>query len=329
MSKKVKIKIVDYYAKLYQTIEEIIMPEYELEISDHPDFLIYGPYGTGLEHYKYNNCIKICWCAEGIVPDFNECDYGIGSFPMSVYDNRYLRVPYCAPSDEIMKRAICRTDATNRKFCNFVYSNETRGEGAVLRKLFCKELMKYKQVDCPGNVLHNMDGDISGRGETGWVRSKINFVSNYKFTIAFENVKQYGMISEKIMTAFQGESVPIYWGAPDVSDIYNERSFLNLSGIDSIQEMVDRVIELDQDDSKYYQMLNSCPVSDSFDWNWKLKRKEWFLNILENGTSINPDPLAYDSGRLSAQKIIKASRNPVYRTQEYLDGLIEKIRKRI
>ena len=31
------------------------------------------------------------------------------------------------------------------------------GEGAVFRKGFCKELMKYKMVDFPGNVLHNVE----------------------------------------------------------------------------------------------------------------------------------------------------------------------------
>lgn len=328
MAKIIKIKIVDFYSKLYNTIEEILTPEYEVEISDEPDILIYGPYGTGLEHYKYNNCIKICWCAEGVVPDFNECDYGIGSFPMTVCDNRYLRVPYYAPSEELVDRPLLGEEALSRKFCNFIYSNGNRGEGAILRKQFCKELMNYKHVDCPGTILHNMQGNISGRGEKEWMNSKIRFVSDYKFTISFENIKQYGMISEKILTAFQGNSLPIYWGAPDVDDVYSNNSFIDLSNSSSIQEMVEKVIEIDQDDALYLKMLNNNPVSDEFDWAWKKRRKEWFLNIIENGTRLNGDPLAYDSGINSSKKILSISNMPSYRLWYFIENINTRIKNR-
>ena len=57
--KKVKVKFVDTYGKQQKYLEKLLGEDIELEYSDEPDYLFYGVFGSGMEHYKYKNCVKI------------------------------------------------------------------------------------------------------------------------------------------------------------------------------------------------------------------------------------------------------------------------------
>jgi serine/threonine protein kinase len=49
--------------------------------------------------------------------------------------------------------------------------------------------------------------------------------SESKFTFTFENDLRPGYITEKIMAAFRGNSVPIYYGPPEIKNLFNENRF--------------------------------------------------------------------------------------------------------
>ena len=46
----------------------------------------------------------------------------------------------------------------------------------------------------------------------GKVRNKIKFLSKYKFSIAMENSRGDGYLSEKIVDSFRAGTIPIYYG---------------------------------------------------------------------------------------------------------------------
>ena len=56
MKKKIRIKLVDFHTLNNKQLIEILERKYEIEYSDTPDYLFYGPFG--LEHLKYD-CIRI------------------------------------------------------------------------------------------------------------------------------------------------------------------------------------------------------------------------------------------------------------------------------
>ncbi len=58
---------------------------------------------------------------------------------------------------------------------------------------------------------------------------KKQFLSPYKFTIAFENDIYPGYQTEKLYDAMLTNSIPIYCGDPLVGEIFNTRSFINAS----------------------------------------------------------------------------------------------------
>ncbi len=263
----------------------------EIEFSDKPDFLFYGPFGTN--HHKFDNCVKIFYTGEAIAPDFNECDYAIAFDPI-VFGKRYMRRPLWI--DETMPKSIGMTDeqALNRKFCNFIYSNDKKGKGALLRKEFAQKLMKYKHIDCPGKILNNMPGDAGDR-MNDWRKNKVNFISNYKFTIAFENAAYEGYTTEKMTQPLSAHSIPIYWGNPSVAKDFNEQAFINANGYeDRLDELVELIIAIDNDDQRYLEMLHAKPMSEGFNYAEMEDMEQFIVDIINRGNNpIEKDPLLF------------------------------------
>ena len=92
--------------------------------------------------------------------------------------------------------------------------------------------------------------------------SKTDFQRNCKFTLCFESHSHRGFITEKIMDAFYAETIPVYYGDPDASKIFNPKAFINCSEYGSFQEVIDKIISLDQDDEAYLKMLNEPIFND-------------------------------------------------------------------
>ena len=140
------------------------------------------------------------------------------------------------------------------KFCNFIYSNPTNK-----REDFCRKLMEYKHVDCPGARLNNMSHIPAYNGKDG-VEAKLSFIAACKFTIAFENASKPHYISEKIFDALIAGSLPIYWGCPEITQYVNPDCFINCHDFDSFDDVIREVIKIDNDPALYQKYVNAPPV---------------------------------------------------------------------
>lgn len=260
----------------------ILKKHYTLELSDNPEFLFYSCFGNDFK--KFSNCLKICFLGENVRPDFNECDYAIG-FDYITFEDRYFR-----NSRFVQRSAHERSDAEllSRKFCNFIYSNAGSGAGADIRQDFCKKLMQYKHVDCPGKVLNNMRDAIEPRNGN-WVAGKLEFIKNYKFTIAFENSSTPGYVTEKLMQPLQANSVPIYWGDPVVAREFNPKAFVNCHDFADFDEVIEFVKYLDTHDDAYLDMLRQPPMQADYDPS-EHDLEKFLLHIIEHGTPQVKDP---------------------------------------
>lgn len=62
----------------------------------------------------------------------------------------------------------------------------------------------------------------------GSVSSKRAILSQYKFCVCYENAREIpGYITEKIFDCFAAGCVPIYWGAPNVTDLIPADAFID------------------------------------------------------------------------------------------------------
>ena len=92
--------------------------------------------------------------------------------------------------------------------------------------------------------------------------SKANFQRQSKFTICFESTAHEGFITEKITDAFFSDTIPVYFGSSNITEFFNKDAFINVSDYESLDAVVEKIKELDQDDEKYMQMLRQPILVD-------------------------------------------------------------------
>ena len=158
-----------------------------------------------------------------------------------------------------------------KKFCAFAVFNDTVED----RLNFFHKLSKYKRVDSYGKVLNNAqepiellkkykyphinDEEITHVTRKGALVDvlKLNqeLFREYKFVICFENSYSEDNVTEKLPNAMLGNAIGIYRGAPNVGEFFNTRSFINYDDYGNDEAVIEKIIELDQDDAKYAAML--------------------------------------------------------------------------
>lgn len=201
---------------------------YDFEESSQPDVIIFGPYGNDIP--AKGNYIRVGYFCENITPDVSICDWAFGvPHESEINSTRYKRIQWHGTDPELLvKSADYRAEEILKQkthFCNFLYSHKV-----PYREEFFKQLSKYKRVDAPGKSMNNMASiDALYQGSI-WERKR-QFLSSYKFTIAFENYVYPGYQTEKLYDAMQANSIPIYCGDPGIGKIFNTSSFINASDI--------------------------------------------------------------------------------------------------
>lgn len=80
----------------------------------------------------------------------------------------------------------------------------------------------------------------------------------YRFCLVMENRKLDGYITEKIFLAFVGGCIPIYYGANQIFDIFNQHSFVYFD-VDKPSEAIEQIRHLEENKTAYLEMW-SRPV---------------------------------------------------------------------
>lgn len=256
-NKNLKINFCDWFNNFEDCLVfKILRENFNAEVSSDPDIIFYSDYGTNFLKY---DCVRVFVAGENTVPDFNLCDYAF-SYHYINFNDRHTRLPLSYMSDEyksLYSENRILKNISNKKFCNFIYSNQVRSDS--IRSIFFEELCKYKIVDSSGK-LHNNCPPIGPLRE-----DKIKFLSNYKFTIAFENSDVDGYTTEKIIDPLVAGSIPIYWGNCQVARDFNHKSFLVLKdrSITSIQELIQKMKEIDINPYLEKKILEEPPILEN------------------------------------------------------------------
>jgi len=142
----------------------------------------------------------------------------------------------------LVKRELTKNKS---KFCLFASSHD----GCKARNNFFSELSKYKQVDSCGRYMNNM----TCPGSFGSM-DYLEFMNDYKFMICFENHSQPNYFTEKLINAYCGGTIPIYWGCPNISNYVNMDAILYLEPHyteNDFQQLFKKVVELDNNEEAY------------------------------------------------------------------------------
>lgn len=117
----------------------------------------------------------------------------------------------------------------------------------------------------------DLDIDIYGKGFNitderykGFIMHKYTGLMPYEYSIAIENSNEKNYITEKFVDCAICNTIPIYCGAPNISEVYNAKYFhtLDLDSptiIDDIKEIIKNPApgqEMDNNKDRYFQQRN-------------------------------------------------------------------------
>lgn len=287
--KTIKIKYIGFWSGFNPDtfyVTEILKKHFNVVITDDPDFIICSCIGDFYEFLKYPQ-VRIEYIGENYIPDMNVIDYAISPYPIQFLD-RCFHLPQGLKGFEVNHH--CAERSKNQKpfdqsflesktiFANFCASHESE---YGIRGDFFKKLCEYKKVDSIGTYLNNTG--IIVKMQDG---SKKEYLRKCKFTLCFESTSHGGFNTEKITDAFYTNTIPVYYGDPYISTIFNPNAFINVSDYNSIEEAIERIIELDQNDDLYLQMLNQ-PVFNDPDYPYRLEKEfeEFLVHIFSQEPS--------------------------------------------
>jgi len=182
-------------------------------------------------HYRFPYWIyNIDWFDQGSYGVIPRGDPNFLVPPDSIHDNEYFNTP-------------------KTKFCAQVISNPREN-----RLQTHKKLSQYKTVDGYGNCFGEGASMTNFHGiNSPWEKAKLETLKDYRFSICFEHKVRDGYHSEKLFHAKVAGTIPIYWGASTVSQDFNPDCFINLNDFESIDAMVERIKEIDQNEALYKQ----------------------------------------------------------------------------
>ena len=81
-------------------------------------------------------------------------------------------------------------------------------------------------------------------------KCKLRGLVDYKYSIVLENSEQKNYFTEKLADAYLSWSLPLYWGCPNIGELFPENSYYLIntnssSPIDEIKELVSKPIDIE------------------------------------------------------------------------------------
>lgn len=268
--------------------------------------------------------VKIFYGAEKTKPNMQECDFAFSVFfEEEINHPNYMRIPTHIITDFTLdkkqrlplKRRIDfkKIKSEKNKFCNFIYAQDKS-----IRNNFFKKLSQYKKIDAPGRCMNNMppigkhENAKKSRISIKWAKEKLDFLKDYKFTIAFENEVLDGYTTEKLVHPLLVNSLPIYFGNKLVGRDFNEKCFINFNNFKDMEALVKHVINVDKDEQLYKGYLEQ-PIFKNKE-QYEFSREERVLKKLKE---------IIESKKAKNPKISVIM--PVYNSEKFLDESISSI----
>jgi len=239
-------------------LHNLLARHYEVHIVDTPDVLIFTHYGHRNRLYS---CKKIFYSQERYVPEWNQCDAAVTS-AFCGHPHAYW-YPYFAAhrkGEDLVRSPQPDWDRIldeKRGFCSFLHKYADRT--VANRTRFFHELNRRKKVDAGGRACNNLGFEIPGTAG----RAKMEFLSRYRFHIAFENRMAPGWTTEKFTDPFEVYSIPIYWGDARALAWFNPKAFINVADFRNFAECCDYILHLENDREAYARMLREPPLREN------------------------------------------------------------------
>lgn len=252
----------DFFEFLFKTA----WGDYEYTLNPHEaDVVITSVFGN----VETDPAKTICFIGENIRPSFVGYNYSL-SFDWDNYNDRNFRLPLWysriawggftqsprkpnvhnhgyeqpIPLNQLINKR--KYDPSIKKeFCVMVAGNP---EG--LRINLYNSISKYKPIHGYGNMFGN-----------SLRKSKFAVLPEYRFCLCPENSVYDGYVTEKLIDAYAGLTVPIYSGTISVSSDFNENAFLNYQDWKDMGAFINQIMDVEEYPD-FYQAMYEQPLLD-------------------------------------------------------------------
>lgn len=293
MKKELKLGFADTFPNCINFFTDWLSERYDITRDDvNPDYLIFGDRNFGETHYRYN-CKKIFFTGENVRPNYFTYDHAI------TFDHINSSFHYRLPLYVLEMWAISKEEGPwNNKYLYLVNKNIDIEKENDLKQNGFSYVQSNPNVERRNQVFDYIEAKnqkiYSGgphKNNTGFIvdrpgghKNKIDFISKYKFNIAFENGSYPGYSTEKLLNAFYANTIPIYWGSSTIHRDFNTKAFVDYTpdlngaynGFDRIWSQIEHLIN---DKQAYLDMLSQPAFVDNIPNEFTYKNN--FLNFWE------------------------------------------------
>ena len=113
---------------------------------------------------------------------------------------------------------------------------------ASAKRAFTGHKLRHQIVDWVRRTGQPVE--IMGRGYKPFDR-KSDGLARYRYSIVIENVQERNYFSEKLLDAVLCNTVPIYWGCPNLDQFCDPTGIIQCNSADDIQRAVENMSEAD------------------------------------------------------------------------------------
>ncbi|HPH96715.1 MAG TPA: glycosyltransferase family 10 [Anaerolineaceae bacterium] len=213
-----------------------------------------------------------------------------------------------------LPRGLSVTLAQKEKLCTLIASNKMLDDPL---ELYSHRLAAIRWFE----AHHPEDFDLYGYNwdeqtfpsYSGTLKRKTETLARYRFAICYENTFAYpGYITEKLFDCLKAGCVPVYWGAPNVTDVIPADCFVDRRQFASLGELYAFMVGMsDADYSAYLERISAFlagPASDRFRCEYFAEQVIEVLQTLLTNTARSLSPTRKDlpSAEERFQRIIES-----------------------
>lgn len=231
---------------------------------------------TGLSYQKKLGEKKIAWICE------SRAIFHSMSFPRDLWEQNFVQIcnsydlvftsekswvgkhfniRYC-PAGSNLPWAKDQQVFEKTKLVSMVASPKKFAFGHAIRHSVAEQLRG--KIDLYGGALES-----KRIGNTLWDKSEA--LNDYMFQIVIENDKYETYYTEKLTDCFATGVIPIYWGAPDIGDLFTKEGIIELvpdfdisqltpdlyySKLEAVKDNFNRVKDLASADDQLFKLIN-------------------------------------------------------------------------
>lgn len=184
-------------------------------------------------------------------PDALDCFSKIYTWDDQLVDNkRFFKFYYPVLSPMIEKIPSFK----EKKLCTLIASNLKSTYPFELYSEREKVIAFFESIPESGFEFWGRRWDPNNyKSYRGQVEDKIETLKDYRFNICYENTSDaYGYITEKIFDSFQAASIPVYLGAPNITDYIPKDCFIDRRDFATLEDLYQFLKRMDQQEYEGY-----------------------------------------------------------------------------